>query len=171
MKHIKSIELIFENLDSFNIDQKYIGDFFLGECETQIKRNAVNTISRMEFANIVFFEIFKNGNEQYNEFDSGDLIYNFDRILEYNDISSILIEYDDDTSESFFVDYSPENDEFGMPNIKQFSVVSDFGHLYCLIADKEKYKNELEELGINSALNSMNDEKDIKFRERLFGFS
>ena len=104
MKDVKSIEFGFENCECFTIDAKYFGTLELMDFETQIRRNACNSISKTNFVSTVAMEIFSEGNGDYHPFGiENETMKFFDRLQEYNDIVDLTITYSDDTIESYYV--------------------------------------------------------------------
>ena len=104
MKHIKKIELIFENCEHMDVTNA-VGDFYIGEVTKEVYRVASNAISTVNSANLINFQIYGNGEIKGYLFDN---IKPIDRLLEYNDITSIELTYTDDTKESFYPSYDGE---------------------------------------------------------------
>ena len=104
MKHIKKIELIFENCEHMDVTNA-VGDFYIGEVTKEVYRVASNAISTVNSANLINFQIYGNGEIKEYLFDN---IKPIDRLLEYNDITSIELTYTDDTVESFYPPYEGE---------------------------------------------------------------
>lgn len=106
MKHIKKIELVFENCEYIEVSNA-IGDFYIGEITKEVTRIASNSIATFNDANLIYFQVYGNGEIKSHLWDN---INPIDRLLKYNDITSIDITYIDDTVESFYPKY--EGDEF-----------------------------------------------------------
>ena len=104
MKHIKKIELIFENCEHMDVTNA-VGDFYIGEVTKEVCRVASNAISTVNSANLINFQIYGNGEIKGYLFDN---IKPIDRLLEYNDITSIELTYTDNTKESFYPSYDGE---------------------------------------------------------------
>ena len=63
----------------------------------------------------------------------------FDRIVAWDDITQIIVHYEDNQEEVYYVDYDDDgNDGLGAPNKNQKSFISALGNLYLVI---EKDKN------------------------------
>lgn len=138
MKHVKLVEFVFENCESFEIESKYFGGFQMDNITTSIARIACNSISKMQTVHTVVFEIFGEANVQYSAFGGAEKEYKLHRISEWNDITQLTLHYDDGTKENFFVDYDDGgNDGLGAENKNQKSYISAPGNLY-LVIEKDK---------------------------------
>lgn len=151
MEDVKSIEFGFENCECFTIDAKYFGTLELMDFETQIRRNACNSISKTNFVNTVAIEIFSEGNGDYHPFEiKNETMKFFDRLQEYNDIVDLTITYSDDTIENYYVDYDEGGDDsLGAPNINQHSYMNKFGDLYIVISKDKSIFDFFDEEMIN----------------------
>ena len=137
MKDVKSIGFGFENCEYFSIDAKYFGAFQLSDINTRIQRVACNSISRMDLVDSVVMEIFSEGNGEYLSGFGDEKVKFFDRIVAYNDITSITVIYDDDSEETYWVNYKEEvEDQLGSPNVYQQTEMNKFGDLYLVISPK-----------------------------------
>lgn len=137
MKNVKSIGFGFENCEYFSIDAKYFGAFQLSDINTRIQRVACNSISRMDLVDSVVMEIFSEGNGEYLSGFGDEKVKFFDRIVAYNDITSITVIYDDDSEETYWVNYKEEvEDQLGSPNVYQQTEMNKFGDLYLVISPK-----------------------------------
>ena len=133
-KLVKNIELTFENMDYIEIPNQYFSNFSLENIETNIRRVAVNAIMRYQKARSVIFELRKEANEDFENFDrdmnmvdyNGDTL--FDRIIDYNDIVDINLIYEDDSSEKFAVEWDDECDD-KYKNKLQISTITENGNL------------------------------------------
>lgn len=137
MKDVKSIGFGFENCEYFSIDAKYFGAFQLSDINTRIQRVACNSISRVDSVDSVVMEIFSEGNGEYLSGFGDEKVKFFDRIVTYNDITSITVIYDDDSEETYWVNYKEEvEDQLGSPNMYQQTEMNKFGDLYLVISPK-----------------------------------
>ena len=137
MKDVKSIGFGFENCEYFSIDAKYFGAFQLSDINTRIQRVACNSISRVDCVDSVVMEIFSEGNGEYLSGFGDEKVKFFDRIVAYNDITSITVIYDDDSEETYWVNYKEEvEDQLGSPNVYQQTEMNKFGDLYLVISPK-----------------------------------
>lgn len=141
MKSIKSIEFIFENCEHFQIDSQYFGTFSIDNIKTSINRIACNMIAKTETACCIAVEIFAEANQEYFPFDLDEPAMKFDRILKYNDITSIVLHYENNNTDTYYVDYDDvEEGVLGTENKNQHSILSSLGNLYLVVAnDKDIY--------------------------------
>ena len=127
MKKIKAIEFVFENLECLTVDSKYIGDFSMEGFETKIMGAGVCTIREYTTCEKFDLVIYKDANITVESY--GDKYKVFDRILSWNDITSICLKYEDDIEREIYVPWEGEND---YSNKAQSSFISD-EHLYLTI--------------------------------------
>lgn len=108
MKTVREIELVFENCDSMTIPEKHIGFFEIDDIRTRVRRIAVNAIAKMELVGKVVIEILPEGNTDHFELGvEDDPVYRmkkFERVR-HNDITSIEIHYDDDSTETYYPEF------------------------------------------------------------------
>ena len=131
MKNIEAIEFVFENCECLTVDSKYIGDLLIEGFETKVRRFGVNAIREYTSCERIDLIIYKDGNTTSESY--GDKYKVFDRILSWNDITSIYLKYEDNTEQEIFVPWDDENDCYSNVNNKaQSSFVSD-EHLYLTI--------------------------------------
>ena len=128
MKKIKAIEFVFENLECLTVDSKYIGDFSMEGFETKIMGVGVCTIREYTTCEKIDLVIYKDANITIESY--GDKYKVFDRILSWNDITSICLKYEDDIEQEIYVPWDNENDYYD--NKAQSSFISD-EHLYLTI--------------------------------------
>ena len=128
MKRIKAIEFVFENLECLTVDSKYIGDFSMEGFETKIMGAGVCTIREYTTCEKIDLVIYKDANITVESY--GDKYKVFDRILNWNDITSICLKYEDDIEREIYVPWYEENNPYN--NKAQSSFISD-EHLYLTI--------------------------------------
>jgi hypothetical protein len=142
MKHVRSIEFVFENCEYFEIESKYFGGVQFEDIRCSIARIACNSISKLYTVYSVVLEIFASANIDYSPFGStSETQKKFDRIMNWNDITSFIIKYDDNSEEDYYVDYDDKNDSLGAENKNQKVYLSKQGNLYIVI---EKNKDVLD---------------------------
>ena len=129
MKKIKAIEFGFENLECLTVDSKYIGDFSMEGFETKIMGAGVCTIREYTTCEKINLVIYKDANITVESY--GDKYKVFDRILSWNDITSICLKYEDDIEREIYVPWDEENNNYNN-NKAQSSFMSD-EHLYLTI--------------------------------------
>ena len=155
MDNVMEIELVFENTDSVRIDTNNIGWFMISDVSEEVRRIAVNAITRYLAAKEVAFEIFSEADKPFFDFgdDSSDGTTIFKRIL-VNDITSIIVLFNDGTKAEYFPKYS--GDEV---NKLQISKISSLGNLYVTInADMEEIFPEEE----------IENKKEMAFKKRMY---
>ena len=131
MKNIEAIEFVFENCECITVDSKYIGDLLIEGFKTNVRRLGVNAIREYTSCERVDLIIYKDGNTTSESY--GDKYKVFDRILSWNDITSIYLKYEDGIEQEIFVPWDDENDCYSNVNNKaQSSFVSE-EHLYMTI--------------------------------------
>ena len=131
MKNIEAIEFVFENCECITVDSKYIGDLLIEGFETKVRKLGVNAIREYTSCERIDLIIYKDGNTTSESY--GDEYSVFDRILSWNDITSIYLKYEDDTEQEIFVPWEGENDYYDVCNNEaQSSFISD-EHLYLTI--------------------------------------
>ena len=129
MKKIKAIEFVFENCECITVDSKYIGDFSMEGFETKIMGAGVCTIREYTTCEKINLVIYKDANITVESY--GDKYKVFDRILSWNDITSICLKYEDDIEREIYVPWDEENNNYNN-NKAQSSFMSD-EHLYLTI--------------------------------------
>ena len=139
MRNVKSIEFVFENCECLEIEAKYFGGVHLEDIRTSIARIACNSIAKMQTVHSAVFEIFSEANVEYAPFgNQSDKMVKFDRLAAWDDITQIVVHYEDNQEEVYYVDYDDDgNDGLGAPNKNQKSCISALGNLY-LVIEKDK---------------------------------
>ena len=146
MKHIKSIEFVFENCESFNIDANYFGAFLIDDIRYSIQRIACNSIVKMAIADTIVIELFSEGDREYRPFGGLEKTTIFERLQKYNDITQIIVHYEDQTEEAYFTDWAKENDG---ENKNQGICKSDLGNLYIIISEEKDFSTFFDTEDIN----------------------
>lgn len=142
MKFIKGIELVLENCDTITIDSEYIGAIFLDDIKRDIWRCATNAIMDAETADHFAIEIFKEvGN--YNSWLENEDMSVFDRLTAWQDITSVIVNYNNDEQETFFVHYD-DNNIFCGNNKYQKSYISAVGNLYIVVSKSKNIEDYFE---------------------------
>lgn len=162
MKHLVSVRFVFENVESFEIEAKYFGFFHVGKIGDTIRRIACNAIEKLTYAHEVALEIYSEANVTYFPFgDEEEATTKFGRIMEFDDITSIVLTYDDGSEDDMYTDYDQgDNDELGAPNLYQHVLLSDLGNLYIVIGKNMLLSDWFDDEEIN------NDEL-IHFHKRM----
>lgn len=127
MKDIKAIEFVFENCECITINSKHIGDFLIEGIETKIRRVALNSISEYTTCERFEISIYKDANITVESY--GDKHKVFNRIMRWDDITSIYLKYEDGTEQEIITPWVGESDDY---NEAQSSFMCD-EHLYLTI--------------------------------------
>lgn len=164
---IKNITFYFENCDSIMVDGHYIGDICLEDFEKKIIKNNENSIEIQNVCNYIFIEIHNSANTQNYAFNhnlENNKYYIFDRLNQYHDVVAIEITFFDESlsenktfKEFYITAYTDINPYiFDSGNINQSSYISNFGHLYLLIAPNKTIFDVIN-------IDQINDEDYIKY--------
>lgn len=109
MKTIKSIDLVFENVESLTINEEQIENILIGDIKRNIYRFASNAIGNSISSDMIHIEIKSSFNKLMTG-TFGDVFYPFDRIKKYNDITSITINYEDGNKETIYTIWNDEDE-------------------------------------------------------------
>lgn len=132
---VKQIMLIFENCESMTIPRKYIGVLFIDDIKTSISRCAINSISKSSSCES-FGILIKS---EYSELGRDRLINlftdakPFERALQYSDITSIEVVYEDDSKEVIYVNWCDSDELWAFNNEYQSSGLNSIGDLWIEI--------------------------------------
>lgn len=157
-RKLKSITFVFENCDSISIDGKYVGEFLVDDIGSRIKRTAINSIKKLEFANTFVIEIHKDANIERYEHDVNEESFKqmtFDRFLgcdivsvKFDIIEDNLDDWEISCSEhyKYYIDWCDmdydDDDDYNIYstyyNQYQQTHISKAGNLYIVIS---KYKD------------------------------
>lgn len=157
MKHIESIEFVFENCECFSIDANYFGEFLIDDIHYSIQRIASNSIFKMAIADTIVIELFSEGDREYHPFGALETTTIFERLQKYNDITQVIIHYEDQTEETYFVNWA-EGDEF--ENKNQSICKSDLGNFYIVISEEKDFSTFFD-------TEYMNDKDYIDFAKEM----
>lgn len=130
--NIKSIELVLENCEDILIEGKHIGHFYLSDIRYSIQKVGRNTL-KLNTCRHLSISINREADAKYCWYDMESDHTKFHRLGTFRDITSIRVNFEDDTSEHYYVDWS--NDEY--TNQYQSNYRNKFGDLFIVI-DKEK---------------------------------
>lgn len=165
---IKEIELIFENCEVITIPGKYIGRFYVGNIRKSLSRIAVNSTRMYETAKKIVIEIHKDAETQNRPFGTEGDDSTFDRILKWNDITSIEITLEDaynkENKEEHYVFYTDWIGDSEYENEGQKSKRSELGHLYIVITKKNKKEGYFDKI---FPPEEINDKEYINFHFKM----
>lgn len=160
MKDIKSVEFIFENCEAFNVEAKCFGVLEISDIQTKIGRIAVNSISKFTCANYVAMEIFSEADGKY-DFYGEEMKSKLERIQKYQDITSICFTYDDETKETYYVNYKDETEgALGAPNVYQKTYLSTLGNLYLVISENDNIADVFD-------MDEINNKETVDFNKKM----
>ena len=159
MRCIEKIDILFAVCDVFSFEADYIGSCYIGKFRREIVRDADNTISELNYADSVAFEIFSEADKTYVPAFSDEPRTFFERIQEHKDIERIVLYFDDGTSQSYEVDYDACAHTIGSDNRNEKVYISGLGNLYVVI---ERGK----EISDHFNLTTVNDETFMEYRKR-----
>ena len=164
MENIKYITIEFENCECITFPIAVFGECHLSNISTSIDRVATNAICKSVFAREIALEIFfpeaENEHIVSKFFDKKYTI--LQRFTSYRDITHIILTYQDDSKETFAVDYEDEIEgQLGSDNKNQKNYVSECGNLYIVI-DANKEINDF----FNMEL--INDKENMELKKELY---
>jgi hypothetical protein len=151
VKNIRSIELAFENCEYVILPVYTIGICYAGEVHSEISRIASNAVISSDFVDEVALEIFP---------EAEDLTI-FERILAFDDVTNLVIEYNDGTSQELSVLYDSDTDALGAPNNNQHSYKSSLNVLYLLISRNKNVHDYFSKYDIE-------DSETVNFRKDMY---
>lgn len=131
MSQIDSITMFFENLETVTINSKDIGILCINDICQRISRTAGNAIEQYYVSNSFAIELRDTANtSDIGLYDTNETV--FDRILQYDDIVLLQINYKDrDDTLDIYLDWE-NDDETAMDNINQKSNLHH-GNLYVVV--------------------------------------
>ena len=157
MEIIKYITIEFENCEYITLPITVFGKCHLGNISTSIDRIAMNAICKTVFAREIALEIFfPEAESEYiaSEF-FGEKYTILQRLTSYRDITHITLTYQDDSKETFVVDYEDEVEgQLGSDNKNQKNYISECGNLYIVIDVNKGIKDFFNMVLINNKENT-----------------
>lgn len=134
---VVSVSLVFENCESISFEPSAIGNFSMDGLHTGIGRVAVNSVSKHDFVDDVFLELYLDKGLSLHLFDKNTVDVLRERLM-HNDITSVNLTYRDGHDESYCVEYD-EGDfsgELGAPNILQDTYLDGDKAYICISKSK-----------------------------------
>lgn len=141
MREIKSVELGFENCEVLSVPVKFIGWLELNEVKVKNHMVKTNGIEFRETKEISKFVLVIN---RGFEAERGAFLTNWSiekpltRIISYNDVTSVKINYTDETSEDFYVKYVGTSEAYFAENVLQKSKRNSYGDVFLTIGNFEE---------------------------------
>lgn len=141
MKQIKSIDIIFENCEYISVNEKDVIYIEMNDVKNHIFRIARNYIADLFYSDDIIIILNKEAKTKGSIF-TKDLT-GIDRIKKYNDITSIEIKYENDSTKEIYIDWQ-ESDALENKNQE---VLEKNDCIYIVINKdkKEKMKDILAE--------------------------
>lgn len=138
MNNVKSIEIVFDNMESARIEAENIGWLHIGDIKRCIQKIACNAINKMDSAEEVFIHLHAKANDvKLSTFCPDGRPSIFDRILNYPDITSIVFTYESGCTETIYTPLADDYDE-NMTNKFQTNAINEkTGDLFIVISEKE----------------------------------
>ena len=164
MENIKYITIEFENCECITFPITVFGECYLNNISTSIDRVAMNAICKSVFARTIALEIFfpEAENEYVAREFFGEKYTVLQRFTSYRDITHITLTYQDDSKETFAVDYEDEiKGQLGSDNKNQKNYVSECGNLYIVIDENKGFKDFFN-------INLINDKENIEFKKDMY---
>lgn len=155
----KCLTLILENCDQIYLDPKDVVFLNVSNLTTNV-RIENGEVSRWYKASKLDLTILASANVEVDRFGSKYKV--FDRLLSYPDITSIIIEYEDGSSEQIFVEWEDLTPN-GCDNKYQESVMVGDN---LLIAISPTHKKDIEDIldeGLDFYLENINLEADASY--------
>ncbi len=130
-KSVKSIELIFENIDYIVIPAHFFLDFMLEDVTVKICRCAVNAILRFNSTDKLMFVLKKEVNEVASSFEGDVHVIQyegatlFERISIYSDLTHIKFVYEDESSEEYSVAWEDDDNNEDRNRLQKATITED----------------------------------------------
>lgn len=140
-KTLKSIDLVCENCEAITIDSQYIGNWNIENITESLYGN-LQEILNMTICDNFEIALNRNGNKE-NHIVSTD---NYERILTYKDITSIVLNYTNGSSNRIYLPWEDDTKEY---NGYMICKKNKFGDLFISV-NKDK-KSKWDDESINNA--------------------
>lgn len=145
MTKVKELELVLENCEYIKIPTKHLANIVIEGIDIRVRRNAINNIEKLQTASSIYLNIIKPETIKtlglFGEADEESLSCS-KRILQYEDITSVVVVYEDNTKEEYFVDWDWDNDYL---NNYQDTQIAKNGNLHVLINREKRLKEFLDD--------------------------
>lgn len=156
---IKYLDLLFENCECIRIDGKYIGMFLVDDLHTYFARVACNAIEKVDTCHTFAVEIHKDADKKYDSFGRESETTAFTRIKEWNDITHIEFALEEMWMEDCGLTPKVKHYDYRVcwtgdsdyENEAQTNYISEPGHMYIVISDKNKFEDLFDKEEINDA--------------------
>lgn len=160
MTNVKEIELTLENCEHIKIPSRHLGNIVIEDIDTSIRRNAINSIDKLQTANSIYLDIIKPETVKtlrlFDEYDEGSPSCS-KRLIQYADITSVEVIYNNGSKETYFVDWDWDNDYI---NSYQDTQLAKNGNMHVLINRKKKLKDFLDDENFEISYDYIINEKE-----------
>ncbi len=103
MTNVKEIELTLENCEHIKIPSGHLGNIVIEDIDTSIRRNAINSIDKLQTANSIYLDIIKPETIKtlrlFDEYDEESLSCST-RLIQHADITSVEVIYNNGSKET-----------------------------------------------------------------------
>lgn len=130
---MKELQIVLENCDVIKVSWENVVNLVMHKVYKTYQYSKQIGLLEMSVAENICLVLSKNADLPHQEFGVGEFTTNFKRLYDGRDISSIVLIYDDDKEEEFYVAY--DEDEFGCFNKLQSTGIDDDGNLIIKIGD------------------------------------
>lgn len=144
MTKLKEIELVLENCEYIKIPTKHLANIIIEDIDTSVRRNAINSIDKLQTANSIYLDIIKPETIKtlgLFEVEDEESLSCSKRLIQYADITSVEVVYNNGSKETYFVDWNWGNEYL---NSYQDTQLAKNGNLHVLINRKKKLKEFLD---------------------------
>lgn len=159
MTKVKEIVLVLENCEYIKIPTKHLANLIVEDIDISVRRTAINSIDKQMSAKSIYLEIIKPETIKtlglFDEDDEESLNCS-QRLIQYNDIASVEVIYDN-SKEEYFVDWNWFSD---YENSYQDTQLAKNGNLHILINRKKKLKDFLDDENFEVSYDHIMKEKE-----------
>ncbi|WP_323705936.1 hypothetical protein P3U41_05915 [Mammaliicoccus sciuri] len=160
MTKVKEIVLVLENCEYIKIPTKYLANIIIEDIDISVRRNAINSIDKLQTANSIYLDIIKPETIKtlglFDEDDEESLSCS-KRLIQHADITSVEVAYDDNSKEEYFVDWDWNNEYL---NSYQDTKLAKNGNLQVLINRKKSLKEFLDDENFEVSYDYIMNEKE-----------
>lgn len=144
MKKVKEVVLVLENCEYIKIPTKHLANIIIEGIDISVTRNAINNVAKLQTANSIYFDIINPETiKTLGLFNEGDeeILSCSKRLIQYADITSVEVVYNDNSKDEYFVDWDWDNEYL---NSYQDTQIAKNGNLHVLINRKKRLKEFLD---------------------------
>lgn len=130
---MKELQIVLENCDVIKVSWENVVNLVMHKVYKTYQYSKQIGLLEMSVAENICLVLSKNADLPHQEFGVGEFTTNFKRLYNGRDISSIVLIYDDDKEEEFYVAY--DEDGFKCFNKLQSTEIDSEGNLVIKIGD------------------------------------